>query len=208
MFCRICSTINVNYKTTFFFFILSLGTHGAPRYAISGDPVLVRKRVARLLLQAVTSECLRKREKKRESEGAREREGGSEWGEGEGGCCCRFEKAEKLLGALSHRKTLGLEEAQGSWASHQLPICHSLTALSNRALSRSYQWRLKTMNRQISLPLPVHWNTRLCSHTPRALTFPLPQFLSCFFMPFFFNHKPLFSFWVLSRCWFLLCQRG
>lgn len=41
----------------------------------------MRKRVVRLLLQAVTSECLRKREKKRESERAarereREREGG------------------------------------------------------------------------------------------------------------------------------------
>lgn len=44
----------------------------------------MRKRVVRLLLQAVTSERLRKREKKRESERAREgvrwREGGSELG--------------------------------------------------------------------------------------------------------------------------------
>ena len=38
----------------------------------------MRKRVVRLLLQAVTSECLRKREKKRESERAAEREGGTE----------------------------------------------------------------------------------------------------------------------------------
>lgn len=77
---RFGSTSNGNYKTLFFFFILGAGTHGAPR-GISGDPVLVRMRVVRLLLQAVTSECLRKKGKKergRESEGGRE--GGSEGG--------------------------------------------------------------------------------------------------------------------------------
>lgn len=47
----------------FFFFILGGGSHGA-LCVISGDTVLVRKRVVRLLLQAVTGECLRKREKK------------------------------------------------------------------------------------------------------------------------------------------------
>lgn len=65
----------------FFFFILGGGSHGA-LCVISGDTVLVRKRVVRLLLQAVTGECLRKREKKeRESERATgEREGGRERG--------------------------------------------------------------------------------------------------------------------------------
>lgn len=101
--CRTCSTINVNYKATFFFFILGVGTHWAPR-GISGDSVLLRKRVVRLLLQAVTSECLRKREKKRESERARQREGGrkavNEGGrEGEGGCC-RLKK-QKSCSVLS-----------------------------------------------------------------------------------------------------------
>lgn len=81
---RFGSTLNGNYKTLFFFFILGAGTHRAPR-GISGDPVLVRMRVVRLLLQAVTSECLRKKGKKergRESEGGRQRgrEAGSEGG--------------------------------------------------------------------------------------------------------------------------------
>lgn len=122
---RTCSTINVNYKTTFFFFILGVGTHWAPR-GISGDSVPLRKRVVRLLLQAVTSECLRKREKKRESEReqGRGREGGkkgSEWGkEREAAAVWKSRKVARC----SHRKTLGLEEARGSCASHQLPICH------------------------------------------------------------------------------------
>lgn len=102
---RTCSTINVNYKTTFFFFILGVGTHWAPR-GISGDSVPLRKRVVRLLLQAVTSECLRKREKKRESEReqGRGREGGKKAvNEGRRGRLLPFEKAEKLLGALTGR---------------------------------------------------------------------------------------------------------
>lgn len=50
----------------------------------------------------MTSECLRKREKKRESERAREREGGRKAGnEGGRGRLLPFEKAEKLLSALS-----------------------------------------------------------------------------------------------------------
>lgn len=52
----------------------------------------------------MTSDCLRKREKKRESEGAREGDGGRE-GVNEGGrgrlLLLPFEKAEKLLRALS-----------------------------------------------------------------------------------------------------------
>lgn len=66
----------------------------------------MRKRVVRLLLQAVTSECLRKREKKRESEReqGRGREGGKKAvNEGRRGRLLLFEKAEKLLGALTGR---------------------------------------------------------------------------------------------------------
>lgn len=72
-------------------------------HAVSQEtPVLVRMRVVRLLLQALTSECLRKRGgKKRERERERAWEGGRE-GVNEGGrgrllLLLPFEKAEKLL---------------------------------------------------------------------------------------------------------------
>lgn len=128
---RTCSTINVNYKTTFFFFILGVGTHWAPR-GISGDSVPLRKRVVRLLLQAVTSECLRKREKKRESEReqGRGREGGKkrQWmREGEGGCC-RLKK-QKSCSVLS-QEDFGSGGGTGE-------LC--LTPASHMSLTQSFK---------------------------------------------------------------------
>lgn len=160
----------------------------------------MRKRVVRLLLQAVTSECLRKREKKRESERerGRGREGERQWmREGEGGCC-RLKK-QKSCSVLSHRKTLGLEEAQGSCASHQLPICHSLTALSNRALSRLYQWRLRQWNGRSLQPACLSTGTPGSVHTPQGPTlFLSPPFLSCFCYVLFSTTNHIFFFVLLS----------
>lgn len=148
----------------------------------------MRTRVVRLLLRAVTSECLRRRREKKRGERV-ERERGRE-GVNEGGrgrlLPLPFERAGKVARCSFTGRLWGLEETQGSRASHQLPICHSLTALSNIAPSRLYQWS-KTMKWQTSPPaLPVHWNAGLCSHTPRAHSFllPPPVFSSVFVMLF------------------------
>lgn len=146
------------------------------------------------------------RGKKRERVRATEREGGrensSEWeSEREAAAVWKSRK----VAWCSHRKTLGLEEARGSCASHKLSICHSLTALSKGVLSRLYQWRLRQWNGR-----SLHWNSRLCSHTPRAQTFHLPLFLSCFcYAPFFFPPQTTFScflFWALGQRW-IFCHR-
>lgn len=69
----------------------------------------------------MTRECLRKREKKRESERVREREGGRKAvNEGERGRLLLFERAEKLLGALTGRLWVWRRHG-GVCASHQLP---------------------------------------------------------------------------------------
>lgn len=118
------------------------------------------------------------------------REGGRE---GEGGCCCRLKKQKSCL-VLFHRKTLGLEETQGSRASHQLPICHSLTALSNTALSRLYQWS-KTMKWQTSPPACLSTGTPGSAHTPQGPTlFFSPVSLLFLLCSFFFHHMPDFFF--------------
>lgn len=164
----------------FFFFILGAGTHGAS-HGISGDPVLVRMRVVRLLLQAVTSEYLRKRGKKergRESECGRE--GRREWMRvGEGGCCCRLKKQRSCF-ELSHRKVLGLEETQGSPASHWHLVCPSLTALSSAALSRFY-WDTPTADLSTGLHQALRTHPKgLRSSAPP----PTPLlFLLCSFSP-------------------------
>lgn len=152
----------------------------------------------------------KKRERVRERperEGGREE--GSEWGEGEGGCCCL--KKQKSCSVLSHRKTLGLEEARGSCASHQLPICHSLTALSNRALSRSYQWRLRQWNAR-SLPRPACplEHQALLTH-PEGPRFSSPPLSLLFLLCSFFSPQTTFFcslLRVLGRCWISLCHRG
>lgn len=140
----------------FFFFILGAGTHEAS-HGISGDLVLVRMRVVRLLLQAVTSECLRKRgEKKREGE--RASVGGREWMRvGEGGCCCRLKK-QRSCSELPHRQVLGLEETLGSPASHRHLACPSLPALRSAAPARPSNGR------------PLHRPAPSSAHTPRGLT--------------------------------------
>lgn len=181
---RIRSTINENYKTVFFFFILGAGTHGAPR-GISGDPVLVRMRVVRLLLQAVTSECLRKRGKKRERARERAREGGWEGGRewmrvGEGGCCCRLKK-QRCCSELSHRKVWGSGGDAGE---------SCLTPAPRVSLARSSEQRspLRIRPRQ-SNGRPLHRPAPSSAHTPQGpalLCTPPPPpllFLLCSFSP-------------------------
>lgn len=158
----------------FFFFILGAGTHRAS-HGISGDPVLVRMRVVRLLLQAVTSECLRKRGKK---ERGRESEGGREWMRGGRGrlLLLPFEKTEKLLRALS-------QEGFGSGGAAGEPC--SCVPHSQLGAAQPSPHSTQSIQRQSS-----PWAcTKPCSHTPRArapLSAPPPPpllFLLCSFSP-------------------------
>lgn len=138
-----------------------------------------------------------------EEEGKKEREWESSKGEGEGGRKKGSEwgrareaaavlKEQKSCSALSHRKTLGLEEAQGSCASHWLPICHSLTALSNRAFSRLYQWRLRQWNgRPLHRPACPLEHQALLTH-PKGPHFSSPPIFSFVFVMLFFYRKPHF----------------
>lgn len=129
-------------KTTrqfFFFFILS-GTHGASR-RISGDPVPVRKRVVRLLLQAVTSECLRKRGKKRERAREGGREGGSEWGWEREAAAAVWKNSKVAPSSLSQEGFGSGGDAAESW--HL--VCPSPAAPSGGVLSRFY-WDNPTAN--------------------------------------------------------------
>lgn len=113
---------------------------------------------------------------------------------GRGRLLLPFERAEKVARCSFTGRLWGLEETQGSRASHQLPICHSLTALSNIAPSRLYQWS-KTMKWQTSPPASLSTGTPGSAHTPLGPTlFFFPPislvFLLCFFSPqaiFFFS---------------------
>lgn len=179
---RIWCTINENYKTIFFLFHFRCWNPWAS-YGISGDPVPVRMRDVRLLLQAGTSECLRKRGgKKRERAKRRASKRGREWMRvGEGGCCCRLKK-ERSCSERSHRKVLGLEEAQGSPASHWHLVCPSPTALSSAALSKFY-WDDPTADLSTGLHQALLTHPKgLFSSAPPPPPPPL-LFLLCSFSP-------------------------
>ena len=146
----------------FFFFILGSGSHGAS-HRISGDPVLGRMRVVRLLLQAVTSECLRKRGEKRERARERGREGGRE-GVNEGGrgrllLPFKKKKTEKLLWALSQE---GFGSGGDAGESCLTPAPRA--SLTQPWTAQPCPHSTGAIQRQIS-PQAC---TKLCSHTPRA----------------------------------------
>lgn len=184
-------------KTTrefFFFFILS-GTHGASR-RISGDPVPVRKRVVRLLLQAVTSECLRKRGKKRER--AREwvweggREGGSEWGWEREAAAAVWKNSKVAPSSLSQEGFGSGGDAAESW--HL--VCPSPAAPSGVVLSRFY-WDNPTAN----LSTGLHQALLTC---PKGLRSSAPPTSSTFvFVMLFFTRKKKKKNLLSSLKWFL-----
>lgn len=151
----------------------------------------------------------RGKKKGRESERERGREGVNEGGRGR--LLLPFERAEKVARCSFTGRLWGLEETQGSRASHQLPICHSLTALSNIAPSRLYQWS-KTMKWQTSPPACLSTGTPGCAHTPLGPT--LFFFPPCVFVMLFSTTGHIFFSplcwlsWVLARCWISICLRG
>lgn len=145
----------------------------------------------------------KKRERVREQEGGREK--GSERGrEREAAAVWKSRKVARS----SHRKTLGLEEARGSCASHQLPICHSLTALSNRVLSRFYQWRLRQWNGR-----SLHWAACPLEHQalltyPEGSHFSSPPFSLLFLLCSFFTTNHIFLLSLVSLAGFLSVKEG
>lgn len=148
--------------------------------------------------------------KKRARVRAAEREGGKQWMRGGRGrlLLLLFEKGrKKKVARCSHRKTLRLEEAQGSCASHKRPICQSLPALSQ-----------KSPLQIVSVEPKDNETADLSAHTPRGLQlfFSPPMSLSSFCCAHFFHphHKPyfflvLFCFllWALGQRWISFCHR-
>lgn len=118
---------------------------------------------------------------------------------GRGRLLLPFERAGKVARCSFTGRLWGLEETQGSRASHQLPICHSLTALSNIAPSRLYQ-RSKTMKWQTSPPACLSTGTPGCAHTPLGPTLffsPSPPRFSSVFVMLFSTTGHIFFFSTL-----------
>lgn len=108
-----------------------------------------------------------------------------------------FEKAEKLLGSLSQEDFGSGGDAGESCLT---PAPHMSFTHSFKQYSPLQIVSVEQDNEMadFSTGLPVHWNTRLCSHTPRAHTFLLPRFSLVFAMLFFSPQARFFFPFALS----------
>lgn len=112
-----------------------------------------------------------------------------------GGCCCCLKKQKKVA-RCSHRKTLGLEEAQGSRASHKRPHM-SVTPSFKGPQIVSVQTRDNEM-------------AHLYAHTPRGLKLFLlpPPHASIAFAHFLFPRTTFcFGLLALGKRWISFCHR-